>query len=67
VQWAGYRCGYTSCSHRDETRPWLTIPRRVLWEQSAINTDGRFSAPILRCQTDGFLMTGADCSGSSHA
>jgi peptidoglycan/xylan/chitin deacetylase (PgdA/CDA1 family) len=67
VQSAGYRCGYTACGHRDTTRPWLTIPRRVLWEQSAVNTGGRFSPPILRCQTDGFLMTGADCSGSSHA
>jgi peptidoglycan/xylan/chitin deacetylase (PgdA/CDA1 family) len=67
VQRAGYRCGYTACGHRDTTRPWLTIPRRMLWEQSAVDTGGRFSPPILRCQTDGFLMTGAECSGSSHA
>src|SRR5207253_2234544 len=36
VHRAGYRYAYTTCSHRDARRPLLTIPRRILWEHSAI-------------------------------
>jgi hypothetical protein len=47
---AGYRFGYTTCRHRDEAYPNLTIPRKVLWERSCVDTRGRFSPAIFECQ-----------------
>ncbi|SPF48029.1 putative Polysaccharide deacetylase [Candidatus Sulfopaludibacter sp. SbA4] len=47
---AGYRFGYTVCSHRDNGHPHLTIPRTLLWEKSCLDFRGAFSAPILSCQ-----------------
>jgi len=47
---AGYRFAYTTCHHRDESYPNLTIPRKVLWERSCVDTRGRFSPAILECQ-----------------
>ena len=31
---AGYRFGYTTCTHRDPRHPLLTVPRRMLWENA---------------------------------
>lgn len=47
---AGYRFGYTVCSHRDAGQPWLTVPRTLLWENSCLDFHGAFSGPILNCQ-----------------
>lgn len=47
---AGYRFGYTGCSHRDPVRPQLTVPRTLLWENSCGDFRGAFSGPILSCQ-----------------
>jgi peptidoglycan/xylan/chitin deacetylase (PgdA/CDA1 family) len=47
---AGYRCGYTVCTHRDATHPQLTVPRTLLWENSSLDFRGAFSGPILTCQ-----------------
>jgi peptidoglycan/xylan/chitin deacetylase (PgdA/CDA1 family) len=47
---AGYRFGYTVCSHRDTGHPELTVPRTFLWENSSLDFRGAFSGPILSCQ-----------------
>ena len=47
---AGYRFGYTVCSHRDTGHPELTVPRTFLWENSSLDFRGAFSGPILNCQ-----------------
>jgi peptidoglycan/xylan/chitin deacetylase (PgdA/CDA1 family) len=47
---AGYRFGYSTCSHRDAGHPQLTVPRTLLWEKSSLDFRGAFSGPILSCQ-----------------
>jgi len=47
---AGYRFGYTGCTHRDPLHPLLTIPRTVLWENSCLGGRRSFSGPVLGCQ-----------------
>jgi peptidoglycan/xylan/chitin deacetylase (PgdA/CDA1 family) len=50
VAGAGYRFGYSTCSHRDAAHPRLTVPRTLLWEKSSLDFRGAFSGPILSCQ-----------------
>jgi peptidoglycan/xylan/chitin deacetylase (PgdA/CDA1 family) len=52
---SGYRFGYTICQHRDSRHPLLTIPRHVLWENSCIDMDGRFSPAIMSCNVNGIF------------
>jgi peptidoglycan/xylan/chitin deacetylase (PgdA/CDA1 family) len=47
---AGYRFGYTTCTHRSAARPLLTVPRTLLWEYSSLNSQSTFSGPVLNCQ-----------------
>src|SRR5262249_5663468 len=59
---AGHRFAYTTCMHRDPKHPLLTIPRRMLWENSCLDAHGRFSPAILSCQLHGVfgLVRGCD-------
>ncbi|PWU19028.1 MAG: hypothetical protein C5B48_14105, partial [Candidatus Rokuibacteriota bacterium] len=59
---AGYRFGYTTCMHRDPRYPLLTLPRRMLWENSCLDVRGRFSPAIMSCQLHGVfgLVRGCD-------
>lgn len=50
VAGAGYRFGYTTCTHRDAAFPLLTVPRTLLWENSCLDSHGVFSGSILNCQ-----------------
>jgi len=50
VAGAGYRFGYTTCTHRDAAFPMLTVPRTLLWENSCLDSNGVFSGSILNCQ-----------------
>jgi peptidoglycan/xylan/chitin deacetylase (PgdA/CDA1 family) len=50
IERCGYRYAYTACPHADDRYPALTIERLLLWERSAIDTDGRFHPAILDCQ-----------------
>ncbi|HKQ30313.1 MAG TPA: polysaccharide deacetylase family protein [Burkholderiales bacterium] len=59
---AGYRCAYTSCHHRDIDYPALTIPRRLLWENSGLNAFGGFSPSLMSCQINGMFDLVARCS-----
>jgi peptidoglycan/xylan/chitin deacetylase (PgdA/CDA1 family) len=47
---AGYRFGYTTCTHRDAGLPLLTVPRTLLWENSCLDSHGLFSGSIMSCQ-----------------
>jgi hypothetical protein len=52
---AGYRYAYTCCRHALPAHARLTIPRKVLWERSCIDGDGRFSASVMSAQVSGFF------------
>jgi peptidoglycan/xylan/chitin deacetylase (PgdA/CDA1 family) len=67
VRQAGYQFGYTTCEHKDGGHPLLTIPRRVLWEHSTVDTRGRFVPALMRCQEHGLLLGSRACSWQSHA
>jgi hypothetical protein len=58
---AGFRYAYTTCMHRDREHPLLTIPRRVLWENSCVDGFGRFSPSILSCQINGIFDPADRC------
>lgn len=47
---AGYRLAYTTCLHRDSDCPELTMPRKVLWENSCLDARGRFSSAVMGCK-----------------
>jgi peptidoglycan/xylan/chitin deacetylase (PgdA/CDA1 family) len=47
---AGYRFAYTTCPHRDDRHPLLTIERLLLWQNSSTGADGKFSSAVLNCQ-----------------
>lgn len=59
---AGYRFGYTVCSHRDSRHPQLTVPRTFLWENSSLDFRGAFSGPILSCQVRHAFNAVSGCS-----
>lgn len=46
---AGYRFGYTTCLHRDVRYPSLTIPRKILWENSSLDPFEGFSNILMHC------------------
>lgn len=52
---SGYRCAYTACQHRDPRYPQLTIPRRLLWENSSMSAFGQFSPALMSCQVNGLF------------
>jgi len=53
VATAGYEFGFTICRHRHPRHPALTIPRTGLWEQSCLDSSGRFSQAIMSSQAAG--------------
>jgi peptidoglycan/xylan/chitin deacetylase (PgdA/CDA1 family) len=61
VNAAGYRYAYGICQSRDEKFPLLTIPRKVLWEQSCLNAFGQFSSVIMNCHAYGAFDTKGRC------
>jgi len=62
---AGYRFAYTTCTHRDPRHPLLTLPRRMLWENSCIDAARRFSPAIMSCQVHGVWNLVSSC-GQNH-
>jgi peptidoglycan/xylan/chitin deacetylase (PgdA/CDA1 family) len=67
VKKAGYRFGYGICGHRDLLDPLLTIPRRVLWENSCLDGRGRFSSSVMHCNTNGVFDIFARCARNHQA
>jgi len=46
---SGYRFAYTTCLHRDARYPSLTIPRKLLWENSSLDPFDGFSQILMHC------------------
>lgn len=65
VSEAGYRFGYGTCLHRDARRPWLTIPRKLMWEKTCADGTGRFSASLMSCHAERLFDLCAPC-GHDH-
>ncbi len=63
---AGYHFAYTICTHREPEHPLLTIPRRMLWEGSCVDSSGRYSDAVMSCQVNGIFDIVSGCS-RSHA
>ena len=59
---AGYRFAYTICTHREPAHPILTIPRRMLWEGSCVDSFGRFSDAVMSCQVNGVFDLVSGCA-----
>jgi peptidoglycan/xylan/chitin deacetylase (PgdA/CDA1 family) len=59
---AGYRFGYGTCRHRDSDHPLMTIPRKVMWEKAAVDSDGRFSPAMMACQMNWVFDLGSTCA-----
>jgi peptidoglycan/xylan/chitin deacetylase (PgdA/CDA1 family) len=58
---AGYRYAYTTCGHRDRRHPLLTVPRRVLWENSSRGRAGGFSTAVMQCEAGGVFDLAHRC------
>lgn len=63
---AGYRFGYGTCLHRHAEYPALTIPRRLLWENSCLDAFGQFSPAVMNCQVNGVFDFAARRCGAVH-
>jgi peptidoglycan/xylan/chitin deacetylase (PgdA/CDA1 family) len=59
---AGYRFAYGTCGQRDPEYPLLTIPRKVLWEKSSVDSHGRFSSAVIACQMNGAFDLRFNCA-----
>ena len=58
---AGYRFAYGTCRHRDPEYPLMSIPRKVLWENSSVDSAGRFSPEMMACQMNWVFDLGSSC------
>jgi peptidoglycan/xylan/chitin deacetylase (PgdA/CDA1 family) len=63
---SGYQFAYTTCRHQLSSYPLMTIPRKMLWENSCTNSSGQFSPAIMNCQVHGVFDWISGC-GESHA
>ena len=59
---AGYRFAYGTCRQRDPEYPLMTIPRKVLWEKSSVDSGGRFSSAMMACQMNWVFDLGSNCA-----
>jgi peptidoglycan/xylan/chitin deacetylase (PgdA/CDA1 family) len=62
---SGYQFAYTTCRHQLSSYPLMTIPRKMLWENSCTNSSGRFSPAVMNCQVHGVFDWISGC-GESH-
>ncbi|MBI2358863.1 MAG: polysaccharide deacetylase family protein [Deltaproteobacteria bacterium] len=58
---ADYNFAYTTCSHQDPMYPFLTIPRKMLWENSTLDSLDHFSSALLSCQVHRALDWASPC------
>ncbi len=61
VEQAGYQFAYTICDHRAKQSPALTIPRKLLWENSCLSALGSFSSSIMTGHANGTFDLFAGC------
>lgn len=50
---AGYHRAYTTCTHTDRRHPWLTVPRKMMWERSSLDGTDQVSDAIVSCHVNG--------------
>lgn len=62
---AGYQFAYTICRHQLPGYPQMTIPRKMLWENSCTNSFGQFSPAVMNCQVHGMFDWISGC-GQNH-
>ena len=62
---AGYRYAYTTCRHKDTGNPLYTIPRKILWQNSCVDSRGVFSHAIMSCHVAGIFDYFSPC-GQGH-
>lgn len=58
---AGYRFGYTTCTHRSAGHPLLTVPRTLWWEGSGLDSNRTLSEAIMSCQVNGVFRRVGGC------
>lgn len=58
---SGYRFGYATCGHRDRRHPLLTLPRKVVWQNTCADAFGRFSADLMSCAVAGIFAFRDPC------
>jgi peptidoglycan/xylan/chitin deacetylase (PgdA/CDA1 family) len=58
---AGYRLALTACHHRSDAYRLLTIPRRLFWENTSLDSTSQFSPAVLSCLTNGVFDLVAGC------
>lgn len=63
---AGYRYGYTACTHGDAKHSELTLERLLLWEGSSIDADGEFSSAVFNCQIHDLWPPARRCERTHH-
>ena len=51
----GYSAAYTVCNHQNPDYPMLSIPRRMLWENTCMGIFGQFSSALFSCQVNGLF------------
>jgi peptidoglycan/xylan/chitin deacetylase (PgdA/CDA1 family) len=61
---AGYRFAYTTCRHR-ERQYRMTVPRRLLWENSSRGVSKGFSPAVMSCLAGGVFDFMTRC-GPGH-
>jgi len=61
----GYQFAYTTCRHQLSAYPLVTIPRKMLWENSCTSASGSFSPAVMNCQVHGVFDWISGC-GESH-
>ncbi len=59
---SGYRFGFTTCKHQLASYPLMSIPRRMLWENSCKDTFGQFSPSVMKCHVHGLFDWISGCN-----
>ena len=62
---SAYRYAYTICRHQLPGFPQMTIPRKMLWENSCTNSLRKFSSAVMNCQVHGMFDWISGC-GQIH-
>jgi hypothetical protein len=62
---AGYQFAYTPAAINSPAYPLMTIPRKMLWENSCTNAAGEFSPAVMNCQVHGIFDWISGC-GETH-
>ena len=67
IDCGGYKAAYTVCNHQNPDYPMLSIPRRMLWENTCSGAFGQFSSAMLSCQTNGLFDKLSPCHRPHHS